>query len=119
MLRLAAQLISRRAVSPDTLLALAERERVRPILAELARQPLRVDGTHPLWQWLAQRLGDEKPLHDRLLHWTRLAKPVMKDGCCNAAEPIRPWGPFESRPLSAFMGLAHQEPCKASVKGRY
>jgi hypothetical protein len=84
ILRLAAQLISCQAVSPDTLLGLAERERVRPILAELARQALRVDRTHPLWQLLARRLGDEKPLRDSLLHWTRLAEPVMKDGRCNA-----------------------------------
>lgn len=84
MLRLAAQIISRQAVSPAVLLALAERERVRPILAELARQALRVDRSHPLWRLIAQRLEGEKPLRDSLLHWTRLAEPVMEDGRCNA-----------------------------------
>lgn len=84
MLRLAAQLVSRGDVVPDRLLLVAERERVRPVLAELARQALRVEKHHPVWRVIADRLRREKPLRDTLLHWTRLAEPVMKDGRCNA-----------------------------------
>jgi hypothetical protein len=84
MLRLAAQLISRGEVQVARLRYLAEQERVGPILAELARQSLRVEPTHPVWQKIAEAFHSEQPLKEPLLHWTRLAEPVMKDGRCNA-----------------------------------
>lgn len=85
MLRLAAQLISRRAAVPERLALAAERERAGRVLAELARQALRVDPEHALWRYLAERFGRMPPLRDTLLHWTRLAEPVPGAGHVNAA----------------------------------
>lgn len=84
ILRLAAQLISRGDVQFRRLKRLAEQERTTPILAELARQALRVDPTHLLWRKIHEAFQHEKPLREPLLHWTRLAEPVMKHGRCNA-----------------------------------
>ena len=84
MLRLAAQLISRNAVQLSRLKLLAEQERIGPILAELAKQALRVEPTHPLWRKIQETFHDEQPLKEPLLHWTRLAEPVMQNGRCNA-----------------------------------
>lgn len=86
MLRLAAQLISRGEVQFQKLKCLAEQERVGCILAELARQALRVAPEHELWQKIREAFLHEKPLSQPLLHWTRLAEPVMKNGRCNAEE---------------------------------
>ena len=84
MLRLAAQFISREVLNVDRLSLIARRERVGPVLAELAKQALHVDAEHRTWRQLAERFAAEKPLRDALLHWTRLAEPVMKNGRCNA-----------------------------------
>ncbi len=84
MLRLAAQLISRGAVNIEHLKRLAEQERIGPILAELSQQALKVDPKHRVWQMLHQAFQQERPLKASLLHWTRLAEPVMKNGMCNA-----------------------------------
>jgi hypothetical protein len=84
MLRLAAQLISRQAVNLQRLCHSAEQERVGTVLAELARQALKVDKAHATWQAIAKRFAHERPLRDTLLHWTRLAEPVMKNGRCDA-----------------------------------
>jgi len=84
ILRLAAQLISRGEVQFRRLKRLAEQERIGPILAELAKQALRVDPSHQLWQRIHKAFRHEKPLREPLLHWTRLAEPVMKHGRCNA-----------------------------------
>lgn len=86
ILRLAAQLISRNVVRFDRLKRLAEQERIGPILEELAKQALRVEPTHPLWQKIYSAFQHEKPLKQPLLHWTRLAEPVMKHGRCNAED---------------------------------
>ena len=80
MLRLAAQLISRKAVSFPRLAAITVRERVGFILAELARQACKVDAQHPLWCLLLQEFGAERPPASSLLHYTRMAEPVMKGG---------------------------------------
>lgn len=84
MLRLAAQLISREAVRFAELHRLAVLERVERVVAELARQALRAAPEHPLWRKLAERFAQEKPFRAPLLHYTRLAEPVMKDGRVNA-----------------------------------
>ena len=86
LLRLAAQLISRGVVDTNRLRQVAERERVGFVLAELARQALKVDPQHELWQRILRMFDLEPPPREPLLHWTRLAIPVMKDGRCNAAE---------------------------------
>jgi hypothetical protein len=84
MLRLAAQLISRQAVDVRRVCLTAERERVGVVLAELARQALQVDPTHAAWLAIADCFSRERPPRDSLLHWTRLAEPVMKNGRCDA-----------------------------------
>ena len=84
MLRLAAQLISRQAVDVRRVCLTAERERVGIVLAELARQALQVDPTHAAWLAIAGYFSRERPPRDSLLHWTRLAEPVMKNGRCDA-----------------------------------
>jgi hypothetical protein len=85
ILRLAAQLISRGTLDLRVLRLAARRERVEPILAELARLALRVDPRHAAWRQILDWFGSAPPLHEPLLHWTRLATPIMKAGQCNAA----------------------------------
>lgn len=84
MLRAAAQLISRKETDADRLCLSARRERVEPILSELARQALRVDAGHPTWTALLDRLPPARPLREPVMHWTRLAVPVPDDRGCNA-----------------------------------
>jgi hypothetical protein len=83
MLRLAAQLISRGVVDLRRLRLLAERERAEPVLAELARQALKVEPAHETWREIARMFRDEAPLREPLLHWTRLAEPIMARRGCN------------------------------------
>jgi hypothetical protein len=84
MLRLAAQLVSRGAVDTDRLRLVADRERAQPVLAELAKLALRIDPGHAVWQRIRALYVNIPPLHEPLLHWTRLAEPVMGRGRCNA-----------------------------------
>src|SRR5206468_12488315 len=84
MLRLAAQLISRKAVDFGELTWLATRERIGFVLAELARQAGKVEPEHPLWQQIREKFATEKPPRSPLAHYTRLAQPVMKNGRVNA-----------------------------------
>lgn len=85
MLRLAAQLISRRRIVPSVLILTAKRERVGAVLAELARQALHVEASHPTWQAVLAAFEHERHPREPILHWTRLAEPIMRDGRCNAA----------------------------------
>jgi hypothetical protein len=85
ILRLAAQVISRQAVAFSLLAQLAVEERVGFVLAELARQALKVAPEHSLWKRLAARFGDESSRPCSILHYTRLAQPVMNQGRVNAA----------------------------------
>jgi hypothetical protein len=85
MLRLAAQLVSRDAVDIRRLVNLALRERVGVVLAELARQALRIDPVHAGWSSILETFRRERPPSEPLLHWTRLAEPIMRDGRCHAA----------------------------------
>ncbi len=83
MLRLAAQFISRNAVDAEALLLVARRERVEPVLAELSRQALKVNPNHTLWRQIQDAFLDYG-VREPLLHWTRLAEPLMEKGRCNA-----------------------------------
>ena len=85
MIRLAAQLISRGDFDPAALRRLAARERVEPILAALASLALKVEPDHPHWLAVAAMFPQDPSLREPLLHWSRLAQPVLKDGRCNAA----------------------------------
>jgi len=84
MLRLAAQLVSREAVDAAPLVLIARRERAEPVLAELSRQALKVAPDHAVWRAIRDAFSDEPPLRAPLLHWTRLAEPIMKNGMYNA-----------------------------------
>jgi hypothetical protein len=85
ILRLAAQLISAQSVNVEKLRQVAERERVERILAELARQALRAEPAHATWRAILRFFGDEPPFREPLLHWTRLAVPVMGPGGVNTS----------------------------------
>lgn len=76
MLRVAAQLISRGRLDAVRLLLLARRERADVILAELARQALRVQPDHELWKHISDELVTARRFREPLLHWTRLAEPL-------------------------------------------
>lgn len=86
MLRLAAQLVSRKAVDIQDLIRVARRERCGRILGEMARQALKVDARHEGWQELQRAFASEPGLGEPVIHWTRLAWPVMRNGRCNASE---------------------------------
>lgn len=86
ILRLAAQLVSRENLDLDKLFRLAERERVEPILAEMARQVARIDPYHKTWNVIREHFHDEKPLREPLIHWTRLAEPKVENGLCQPNE---------------------------------
>jgi hypothetical protein len=84
ILRLAAQLISRGDVDMLALISLCGRERSIRILAEIARQALRVNPSHASWMMIAERTADQKKLSEPIIHWTRLAEPIMEFGKPNA-----------------------------------
>lgn len=79
MIRAAAQLISRAAVDVPYLLLIARRERTDIVLAELARQALKVAPTHASWLSIYQGVGGY-PSRGAILHWTRLANPQFQKG---------------------------------------
>jgi len=84
LLRLAAQLISRDAVNVSALIRLAVRERAGSVLGAMAREALHVT-EHPAWHALADAFVTAPRPRDVVIHWTRLAQPIMADGRCNAA----------------------------------
>ena len=84
LLRPAAQLVSRGRLNLPRLVLVARRERAGGVLAELARQALKVEPDHPAWNYLAEVFKDERPLRDTIIHWTRLAEPIMARNKPNA-----------------------------------
>jgi len=76
ILRAAGELITRGVVDPAALSATVCRERADRVLAELARQALRVEPDHAIWSAIAESLRDARPLRSPLLHWSRLAFPL-------------------------------------------
>jgi len=76
-LRLAAQLISRGAVNVKRLLLLARRERVEVVLGEMAFQALKVEPAHDLWARIADAFKVRPALRSPIIHWQRLAWPIM------------------------------------------
>lgn len=85
LLRLAAQLISRKALDITQLKRIATRERVGSVLKTMARSALTVEPEHPHWKMLAVAFSEAPEPHDVVIHWSRLAEPVMKNGRCNAS----------------------------------
>ena len=84
LLRLAAQLISRGAVDALALKRVSVRERVGSVLGAMAREALKVDSNHAVWRMLADAFASAPRPRDVVIHWTRLAEPVMAAGRCNA-----------------------------------
>ncbi len=84
MLRAAAQLISRGTLDIKRLLASARRERAGIVLGELARQALHVDSEHVAWRALAEAFPRTRPLRSPVIHWQRLAWPIMSNRGYNA-----------------------------------
>jgi len=83
MLRLAAQLISRRMINPDTLKQVAIRERAVIVLAELARLAIHIEPEHEVWKTLKKSFENMARPKDTILHWTRLAEPAIRNGICD------------------------------------
>lgn len=83
-MRLAAQLVSRGAVSVKRLILLARRERTDRVLGELARQALKVEPGHQIWQQIAEAFPQRCALRSPVAHWQRLAWPVMSGRRANA-----------------------------------
>lgn len=84
LLRLAAQLVSRGAVNVERLLLLARRERADVVLGELARQALNVEPGHATWLRIVEAFPSRRPLRSPVVHWQRLAWPVMEKRRVNA-----------------------------------
>ncbi len=84
MLRAAAQLVSRGTLDIAGLVAAARRERAGTVLGELARQALRVDPGHAAWRILADAFPRARPLRAPVIHWQRLAWPIMSSRGYNA-----------------------------------
>jgi hypothetical protein len=43
-----------------------------------------VEPNHKVWQDVMRAFAEERPLRDTLIHWTRLAEPIMAFGKPNA-----------------------------------
>lgn len=85
MLRLAAQRISRGNFSMIRLLRLAEMERIQTVLKTLAATAVKIEAKHPAWNEILTAFSNIKPLKEPLLHWTRLAEPIMTATGVNAS----------------------------------
>jgi hypothetical protein len=70
ILRLGAQLISRGAVDFEELRRMTVRERVQVVLAELARQAIKIDAEHSVWTRIRDAFEGAKPPASALLHHT-------------------------------------------------
>jgi len=77
-LRLPAQMISRAAVEIPSLLHIAECEGALRLLAALAEEALYISPMHVVWQAIANAASGQNALRERLIHWTRLAEPIMR-----------------------------------------
>lgn len=85
LLRLAAQFISRNQLNLVALARLATRERVGPVLNALAREAIKVSPDHPAWSSLLITFASAVHPRDSVMHWSRLAQPIMANGRVNAA----------------------------------
>lgn len=84
LLRLAAQFITRGDINIQRLIRLAKMERIEIVLGEMAKQALKVDPLHPLWSRLFELFTPQKMLRSPVIHWQRLAWPIMTSKGYNA-----------------------------------
>jgi len=68
----------------DQLILVARRERSEIVLAEMARQALKVDSAHSLWVRIAEAFENTRRPRDPVIHWTRMAEPEPGPRGCNA-----------------------------------
>jgi len=85
LLRLAAQFISRGELDYAALALAAKRERVGSVLNAMAKEALKVSPGHPCWSFLTKTFAAASRPRDVVMHWTRLAEPLMAHGRINAA----------------------------------
>jgi len=78
LMRPAAPIISRGGISVALLITLADQESATRILANLAAQALKAAPSQEGWNAIATHLNTAAPLSENVIHWTRLAGPVMK-----------------------------------------
>lgn len=78
LMRPAAQIISRGVVDAAKLTAIAEQASASRILANLAMQAMKAAPAHAVWNSVSVALENAAPLRENVIHWTRLAEPVMK-----------------------------------------
>jgi hypothetical protein len=84
MLRAAAQLISQGRVASGRVVLAARREQADRVLAELARQALRVHPSHPVWSEISNQLALAPAFRSPIMHWSRLAVPIPDKRGINA-----------------------------------
>lgn len=84
ILRLAGQIISRGKINIQKLLFLAKKEKAELVLHALSTQSLKVDPNHKSWNTIHEHLKNQPETTEPIIHWTRLAEPVMSYGKCNA-----------------------------------
>jgi hypothetical protein len=84
LLRLAGQFISHGGLDVAHLIHLSRQERAGLVLGELARQALKVDPVHTAWNEIAKSFPVQHELRSPVIHWQRLAWPVMSGRGCNA-----------------------------------
>jgi len=77
MLRLSAQFISRGNLDMKTVLPVAIREGAIRVLINLAEQASRVAPENKSWRSISSLARSHRPLKENVIHWTRLAEPVM------------------------------------------
>lgn len=77
MVRMAGHIISRGDLDVMKLKRLIVMERVEVVVAELARAALRIDPEHPAWKTLWQVYQKHAGVRSPVIHWSRLANPVM------------------------------------------
>ena len=70
--------------SPIRYLICVGEQRTESVLLELLIQALKADPEHPSWTRIRRAFRHAGPLKEPLLHWTRIAQPVMKHGRVNA-----------------------------------
>jgi hypothetical protein len=84
LLRLAAQLISRGKLDLVALRRVATRERAGSVLKAMADEALKVAPGDSSWSFLGRVFALSPRPRDVVIHWTRLAEPVMTGGRVNA-----------------------------------
>lgn len=82
-LRAAAQIISSGRINVAKLIHYIRQERAGLVLGELAKQALIVEPEHVTWKAIDNAFHHKFKFNSPIIHWQRLAWPVMKDNRLN------------------------------------